>query len=66
LVGGSVSEHRLSLTPPVFSRESKRDLPRALGVQRLDAPVKSVLPETKFSGAGKVDEQTPIWKLDVK
>lgn len=36
------------------------------GVQKLDAPVKSVLLETKFSGDRAVDADTPIWKVDVK
>jgi phosphoglycolate phosphatase-like HAD superfamily hydrolase len=48
---------------PWFITESKKDI---AGVQKLNAPVKSVLLETKFSGTGKVDEQTPIWKYDVK
>ncbi|MBL8934118.1 MAG: hypothetical protein JNM69_06185 [Archangium sp.] len=36
------------------------------GVQKLDAPVKSVLLETKFSGDRAVDADTPIWRIDVK
>ena len=46
-----------------FVTESRADI---AGVQKLDAPVKSVLLETKFSGDRKVDPETPIWKLDVK
>jgi predicted secreted acid phosphatase len=48
---------------PWFITESRADI---AGVQKLDAPVKAVLLETKFSGDGKVDAETPIWKLDVK
>lgn len=48
---------------PWFITESRADI---AGVQRLDAPVKSVLLETKFSGDQKVEADTPIWKLDVK
>lgn len=48
---------------PWFITESRADI---AGVQRLDTKVKSVLLETKFSGERKVDEATPIWKLDVK
>jgi hypothetical protein len=46
-----------------FVTESRADI---AGVQKLNAPVKSVLLETKFSGDRKVDPETPIWKLDVK
>lgn len=46
-----------------FVTESRADI---AGVQKLDAPVKSVLLETKFSGDRKVEDGTPIWKLDVK
>lgn len=46
-----------------FVTESRADI---AGVQKLDAPVKSVLLETKFSGDRKVEDDTPIWKLDVK
>ena len=46
-----------------FVTESRADI---AGVQKLDAPVKSVLLETKFSGDRAVDAGTPIWKLDVK
>lgn len=48
---------------PWFITESRADI---AGVQKLDAPVKSVLLETKFSGTAKVEDDTPIWKLDVK
>ena len=48
---------------PWFITESRADI---AGVQKLDAPVKSVLLETKFSGDQKVEADTPIWKLDVK
>lgn len=48
---------------PWFITESRADIG---GVQKLDAPVKSVLLETKFSGTRNVDADTPIWKLDVK
>ena len=48
---------------PFFITESRADI---AGVQRLDAPVTSVLLETKFSGTAKVEDETPIWKLDVK
>jgi len=48
---------------PWFITESRADI---AGVQRLDAPVKAVLLETKFSGTAKVEDDTPIWKLDVK
>jgi hypothetical protein len=46
-----------------FMTESKKDI---AGVQKLNAPVKSVLLETKFSGEGSVATDTPVWKLDVK
>lgn len=46
-----------------FITESRADI---AGVQRLDAPVTSVLLETKFSGDRPVEADTPIWKLDVK
>lgn len=46
-----------------FVTESRADI---AGVQKLDAPVKSVLLETKFSGDRAVEADTPIWKLDVK
>ena len=48
---------------PWFITESRADI---AGVQKLDAPVRSVLLETKFSGDRKVEADTPIWKLDVK
>lgn len=48
---------------PWFITESRADI---AGVQKLDAPVQSVLLETKFSGDKKVEADTPIWKLDVK
>ncbi len=48
---------------PWFITESRQDV---RGVQKLDAPVQSVLLETKFSGTGTVDADTPIWSLDVK
>jgi len=64
-----LAEHRaalerlqqMGLIYPSF--ESRADI---AGVQKLDAPVKSVLLETKFSGDRAVDADTPIWKLDVK
>jgi predicted secreted acid phosphatase len=46
-----------------FVTESRADI---AGVQALDAPVKSVLLETKFSGTRPVEGDTPVWKLDVK
>jgi beta-phosphoglucomutase-like phosphatase (HAD superfamily) len=46
-----------------FMTESKKDI---AGVQALNAPVKSVLLETKFSGDGSVDSDTPVWKLNVR
>ncbi|MBS1150075.1 MAG: superfamily, subfamily (Acid phosphatase) [Myxococcaceae bacterium] len=48
---------------PWFITESRQDI---RGVQRLNAPVTSVLLETKFSGTGTVSDETPIWKVDVK
>lgn len=48
---------------PWFITESRADI---AGVQDKDVPVKSVLLDTKFSGDRAVDEDTPIWKVDVK
>ena len=48
---------------PWFITESRADI---AGVQKLDAKVPSVLLETKFSGDRKVDEETPVWMVDVK
>lgn len=48
---------------PWFITESRQDI---RGVQKLDVPVTSVLLETKFSGKGTVNDDTPIWKVDVK
>jgi predicted secreted acid phosphatase len=45
-----------------FVTESRRDI---AGIQSKGAPVESVLMETKFSGEGKVDDDTPVWKVDV-
>jgi phosphoglycolate phosphatase-like HAD superfamily hydrolase len=46
-----------------FLTESRKDI---AGVQKLNASVTSVLLETKFSGEGKVEADTPVWKLNVK
>lgn len=46
-----------------FITESRADI---AGVQNLNSTVTSVLLETKFSGERKVDDDTPIWKIDVK
>ncbi len=48
---------------PWFITESRADI---RGVQKLDAPVQAVLLETKFSGTGTVEDDTPIWTVDVK
>lgn len=48
---------------PWFITESRADI---AGVQGKQVPVKSVLLDTKFSGTRAVDDETPIWKLDVK
>ncbi|MEW5740624.1 MAG: HAD family acid phosphatase [Myxococcota bacterium] len=48
---------------PWFITESRADI---AGVQDKNVPVKSVLLDTKFSGDRKVDDDTPIWTVDVK
>ena len=46
-----------------FVTESRRDI---AGIQSKGATVESVLMETKFSGEGKVADDTPVWKVNVE